>query len=60
MLFFVVFRHINNIFNGNKKVLDWTCYAKQIEDYLTFMTKIIDLNQILINKKKKEKNKWHK
>ena len=45
MLFFVSYRYRNNIFHGNKKVLAWTRYTKQIEDCLYFMTNIIDLNK---------------
>lgn len=57
MLFFVVYRYRNNIFHGNKKVLAWTQYTEQIEDCLTFMTQIIDLNQKeKIIKKKQENN----
>ena len=57
MLFYIVYRYRNNIFHGNKKVLAWTQYTEQIEDCLTFMTKIIDLNQKeAIIKKKQENN----
>ena len=64
MLFFVAYRYRNNIFHGNKNVKAWTCYTEQIQDCITFITAIIDLNKkeqvITSNNSREESQSCHK
>lgn len=51
LLFFVTYRYRNNIFHGNKNILSWPDYKEQIRDCITFMIKIIDINNLIKNRK---------
>lgn len=42
MLLYIVFRYRNNIFHGNKGILSWTKYGKQIDYCIDFMTLCLD------------------
>ena len=42
LLFFVAYRYRNNIFHGNKGVLSWINYTKQIDACIKFMINIIN------------------
>lgn len=64
MLFYIVYRYRNNIFHGNKNVKAWTRYTEQIQDCITFITAIIDLNKkeqvITSNNSREESQSCHK
>lgn len=50
-LFFVTYRYRNNIFHGNKDILNWDNNEEQIRDCITFMIKIIETNNLIKNSK---------
>ena len=51
LLFFVTYRYRNNIFHGNKDILNWDNNEEQIRDCITFMIKIIEINKALKEEK---------
>ena len=42
LLFYVVFRYRNNLFHGNKDIIQWECFEEQINYCIQFMIKMID------------------
>ena len=50
-LFFVAYRYRNNIFHGNKDILNWDNNEEQIRDCITFMIKIIETNTLIKKQK---------
>ena len=45
LLLYTAYRYRNNIFHGNKGVLSWVNYSEEINDCLSIMMSIIDVNK---------------